>query len=228
MKETTKAFFRHLLSVVLGIIITFSVQGIIDRAHVRREVRSALELVRAELVANIDDINTMSDYLRQQRKSAEYFLANRTTLAKCPTDSIYFHSGFVFADASITISQDALELLKMSSLFQKIGDNDTSMKIIRAYDTCSSAVTVLNHHIEERDELFKNSINETNVRRVAGNGSIDIKEYMKTGYGLYVIRWLSDQISPDHYADVSDLEDAIKAIDSYLAGKQTRRNHKSR
>ncbi|MBO6044574.1 MAG: hypothetical protein J6P69_01820, partial [Bacteroidales bacterium] len=70
MKETTKAFFRHLLSVVLGIIITFSVQGIIDRARVRREVRSALELVRAELAANIEDIDTMSDYLRQERKSA--------------------------------------------------------------------------------------------------------------------------------------------------------------
>ncbi len=225
MKETTKAFFRHLLSVVLGIIITFSVQGIIDRAHVRREVRSALELVRSELVANIEDINTMSDYLRQERKSAEYFLDNRAVLAKCPEDSIIFHSGIVFADASITISQDALELLKMSSLFQKIGDNGTSMKIIRAYDTCSSAVSSLNHHIATRDELFRNSVNDQNVRRIAANGNIDIKEYIKTGYGLFVIRWLSHQISPEYYADVTDLQEAVKAIDSYLAGKPSRHNH---
>lgn len=225
MKETTKAFFRHLLSVVLGIIITFSVQGIIDRAHTRREVRSALELVRAELVANIDDINTMSDYLRQERRSAEYFLDNRTILTRCPADSINFHSGFIFADASITISQDALELLKMSSLFQKIGDNETSMKIIRAYDTCSSAVSSLNHHVATRDELFRNSVNDQNVRKIAANGSIDIREYIKTGYGLYVIRWLSHQISPEYYADVTDLKEAVKAIDSYLAGTSKRRNH---
>lgn len=220
MKETTKAFFRHLLSVVLGIIITFSVQGIIDRAHVRREVRSALELVRAELVANIDDIGTMSDYLRQERRSAEYFLENRTKLASCPTDSISFHSGVIFAEASITLSHDALELLKMSSLFQKIGDNDTSMKIIRAYDTCSSIASNLNRHIDTRNAMYDSSINEQTARKFATKGSIDIKEYIKTNFGLYTIRWLSLQSGPEYYADTEDLEKAITSIDAFLGSKR--------
>lgn len=220
MKETTKAFFRHLLSVVLGIIITFSVQGIIDRAHVRREVRSALELVRAELVANIDDIGTMSDYLRQERRSAEYFLENRTKLASCPTDSISFHSGVIFAEASITLSHDALELLKMSSLFQKIGDNDTSMKIIRAYDTCSSIASNLNRHIDTRNAMYDSSINEQTARKFASRGNIDIKEYIKTNFGLYTIRWLSLQSGPEYYADTEDLEEAIASIDAFLGSKR--------
>ncbi|MBO4757811.1 MAG: hypothetical protein J5577_05100 [Bacteroidales bacterium] len=223
MKDTTKAFFRHLLSVVLGIIITFSVQGILDRARVQREVSSALELVRAELVANIDDIHTMSEHMRQERKSAKYFLDNRLTLAKCPADSIYYHTGVIFAEASITMTHDALELLKMSSLFQKIGDNETSMKIIRAYDSCEYAVANLNSHIATRNEMVDKSINESNVRRLAGNGVIDIKEYIKTGYGQYVIRWLSSQVGPEYYADVSDLDAAITAIDKYLSGKPKRR-----
>ena len=94
-----------------------------------------------------------------------------------------------------------------------------------AYDTCLSAVSSLNHHIATRDELFRNSVNDQNVRRIAANGNIDIKEYIKTGYGLFVIRWLSHQISPEYYADVTDLEEAVKAIDSYLAGKPSRHNH---
>lgn len=219
MKDTTKAFFRQLLSVVLGIIITFSLQGIRDRTRVRREVRSALELVRAELVANIDDIGTMSDYLRQERKSAEYFLQNRTRLATCPADSVNFHSGVIFAEASITLSQDALELLKMSSLFQKIGDNDTSMKIIRAYDTCSSAAANLNRHIDARNALYDGSVNETTARKFASTGSIDIKEFIKTSIGLYTIRWLSLQAGPEYYANVEDLEEAVAAIDDYLGSK---------
>lgn len=223
MKETTIGFFRHLLSVVLGIIITFSVQGIIDRAHVRREVRSALELVRAELVANIDDINEMSDFLRQERRSANYFLENRTKLASCPVDSINFHSGIIFAEAYITLSQDALELLKMSSLFQKIGDNETSMKIIRAYDTCSSAAANLNSHIEARDALFNSSVNEQTARRFASSGRIDIKEFIKTNFGLYTIRWLSHLTGPEYYADTSDLEEAIAAIDVYMQGKKKKK-----
>ena len=223
MKDTTKAFFRHLLSVVLGIIITFSVQGILDRARVHREVSSALELVRAELVANIDDINTMSEHMRQERKSAQYFLDNRLTIAKCPADSIYYHTGVIFAEASITMTHDALELLKMSSLFQKIGDNETSMKIIRAYDSCENAVTNLNSHFATRNEMIEKSINESNVRKIAANGIIDIKEYIKTGYGQYVINWLSRQVGLEYYADVSDLEAAISAIDKYLSGKPKRK-----
>ena len=223
MRETTKAFFRHLLSVVLGIIITFSVQGVIDRAHVRREVRSALELVRAELVANIDDIKTMSDHMRQERKSAEYFLNNRLTLSKCPADSVNYHTGEIFAELSITMTQDALELLKMSSLFQKIGDNETSMKIIRAYDSCENAVSNLKNHIATRDEMIDRSINEPNVRRIAAKGNIDIKEYIKTGHGQYVIQWMSSQVGPEYYADVSDLEAAISAIDGFLGFKRRRK-----
>ena len=223
MRETTKAFLRHLLSVVLGIIITFSVQGVIDRAHVRREVRSALELVRAELVANIDDIKTMSDHMRQERKSAEYFLNNRLTLSKCPADSVNYHTGEIFAELSITMTQDALELLKMSSLFQKIGDNETSMKIIRAYDSCENAVSNLKNHIATRDEMIDRSINESNVRRIAAKGNIDIKEYIKTGYGQYVIQWMSSQVGPEYYADVSDLEAAISAIDGFLGSKRRRK-----
>jgi len=223
-KEIVINFLISFISIFLGMLFTFAGQGMIDRAADRKEVRSALTLVRAELEANKKDIGVMSDYLVQERKSAEYFLENRLRLNSCPKDSIDFHSGYIFADASITMSQDALELLKMSSLFQKIGDNQTAMKIIRAYDTCEYAVSNLNNHISTRDAMYEQSINEQNVRRIAANGSINIKEYIKTGYGLYVVRWLSTQIGPEYYSDVADLDRAIEAIDSFLAGKRTKRN----
>ena len=41
---------------------------------------------------------------------------------------------------------EALELLKMSSLFPKVGDNDLSMEIIRAYDACELLQTDINRH----------------------------------------------------------------------------------
>ena len=121
------------------------------------------------------------------------------------------------------MTQDALELLKMSSLFQKIGDNETSMKIIRAYDSCENAVSNLKNHIATRDEMIDRSINESNVRRIAAKGNIDIKEYIKTGYGQYVIQWMSSQVGPEYYADVSDLEAAISAIDGFLGSKRRRK-----
>ena len=191
MKETTVNFFLNVLSVILGIVITFTIQGMIDRAGDKKEVRSALELVRSELSTNLGDISIMTDYLAQERQSADYFRRHEKDLSRCPADSVQYHSGILFAEASITASNDALELLKMSSLFQKVGNNALSMRIIRAYDCCASIVPNLNRHISTRNTRFEEV------------GRIDVK-------------WLSAQADPALFADVSDIEEAIAAIDAYL------------
>ena len=220
VKEFFINFFISFFSIFLGMLCTFVGQGMIDRATDRKDVRSALELVRSELIANIKDVGIMSEYLEQENKSAVYFLENRNNLNKCPKDSILYHSGIIFADASITLSHDALELLKMSSIFQKIGDSKLSMDIIRAYDTCESIVTNINRHISDREAQFDRSINEKSVSQFAPNGNIDILKYIKTAYGLYTLRWMSLQAAPFVYTDVSDIQAAVDAIDRYLAHKR--------
>ena len=213
MKESAASFLSNVLSVILGIVITFTVQGMIDRARERHEVRAALNLVRTELATNATDVAEMTDYLRQERVSADYFLKNLKTLEQCPNDSVRFHSGIIFADATITLSDDALELLKMSSLFQKIGDNDLAMKIIRAYDTCDNIAANLNRHVSQRNERFEESVNEKTAGQFATSGSIDLERYLKTPYGQYAIRWLTTQGDLEIMTDGSDLGAAIDAID---------------
>lgn len=223
LKERLINFFFHLLSVVMGIIITFTIQGRVNRLADRKNVRSALELVRSELVTNREDIGTMSDYLQQERYAAQYFLDHRYSIRKCPVDSINLHSGILFADVSITMCQDALELLKRSSIFQKIDDNLLSMKIIRAYDACLSIATNVNRHIAVRDERFEKSVNDNTVRRLARKGNIDICEFIQTDYGVYCVTCLSPQGAPSLYTDVSDLDEAILAIDKYLNPLKTKK-----
>ena len=53
MKESAFHFFLDVLSVILGIVITFAIQGLIDRSRDRKNVRSAMELFRTELATNI-------------------------------------------------------------------------------------------------------------------------------------------------------------------------------
>ena len=220
MKDTIINFLSNILAVVLGIVITFTIQGKIDKAQDKSNIRSTLELVRTELATNIEDIGIMRAYLKQEKESADYFLANMKSLDECPVDSINYHSGVIFADVSFTLCNDALELMKMSSMFQKIGNNNLSMKIIRAYDTCSSIEYNLNKHIATRDTRFENSINEKTVRQYASTGNISIKDFLKTDIGSYAIRWMTTQPSPEQLTDVTDVEDAITAIDSYLKGKR--------
>ena len=61
MKASVASFLRDLLAVILGIFITFTIQGIIDRSHDRKNARSSLELVKAELAKNIEDVSIMKD-----------------------------------------------------------------------------------------------------------------------------------------------------------------------
>ena len=214
MKESAFHFFLDVLSVVLGIVITFSIQGLIDRSQDRKNVRSALELVRTELATNVEDIAVMSDYLSEAQRSAQYFLSHSDDLDACPEDSVRYHSSIIFADALLTMSSDALELLKSSSLFQKIGDNALSMKIIRAYDSCASIVAGFNRSIEDRHNRFGESVNDRTVGIFAAKDGFSFRDFLSTDYGYYTIRWLAGQT--DLYSDVSDVKEAIDAIDAYL------------
>ena len=223
MKESVSSFLNNLVSVVLGIAITFFVQGIIDRAQDKQDVRAALDLVRAELTTNMADVADMTEYLQLERTAARYILEHRKNLKACPDSLVKEYSGIIFANASITLSDDALELLKMSSLFQKIGDNDLSLKIIRAYDTGSIIASSINHHIEERNELFAGAVNERTFRQMTLGGSIDIWRYIKTPYGEYTILWLTRQGDISTITDVSDLQAAVDAIDIYQQGRRAAR-----
>lgn len=215
-------------SIFLGMVCTFIGQGMIDRKADREEVRSSLELVRTELATNLEDIKEIAEYIKDERKSALYFLDNRAIIDKCPEDSIKHHAWTLAADVSITLSHDALELLKMSAIFQKMGNNQLSMDIIRAYDSCEYSVALYNKYISDRDDKFSQTINEKSVQQFASTGSIDMKKFIKNPYGLYTVRWISKQVAPDTELFVNDIDKAIKAIDEYLLPVRHYKNKKSR
>ena len=196
MRQSVESFFSELLAVVLGIVITFAVQGMIDRAHDRQEVRQALQLVRTELVNNREDINDLKAFLNQEMESAQFLSENAALLKDLDRlDSltaapVKYHLGFIGADVYIAFPHDALELLKMSSIFQKIGDNTLSMKIIRAYDCCATMATSVDSHIKARDS----------------------QQYDK------VADWILLH-DPRIYADDTDVDKAITAINVFLRQK---------
>ena len=192
VKDRTIDFLLKMLSVILGIAITFTVQGMINRAQDKRNVRSALELVRTELNTNREDIVVMGEFLDQEKKAATYYLENMENLQKCPADTLAEYGGILLADVFITLPHNALELLKMSSLFQKIGDNDLSMKIIRAYDSCDNTAANVTRHIAARDAQYKGKLDADYVRPLATRSE------------------------SNQFTDVSDIDAAIESIDAYL------------
>ena len=193
MKPALSSFFSELIAVVLGIVITFAGQGMIDRAHDRKEVRSALQLVRTELISNRDDISELRTVLEQVQQSARYLadnsalLQNVHALDSSDLSTLTYHQSMVFADISLSLPHDALELLKTSSIFQKIGDNALSMKIILAYDCCQVMLESINRHF-----VAKSSQTDQDLPK-----------------------WLLNH-SPLPYTDPADIDKAITAINVFL------------
>lgn len=227
MKESVSSFLGNVLSVILGIAITFAIQGMIDRSRDRKDVRHALELVRMELASNREDIGLIRDYLYQERASAFFFQKHGDSLAQVPEDSVSYHSGVLLADVSMSLSQDALSLLKMSSLFQKMGNTPLSMDIIRAYDACDLVVAHVNRHLAERNAHFEGTVHEANVGEITAGGIISVPRFLGTDFGRYAVRWLTAQAAPDRYTDVSDLDRAIDAIDAFLGKRAERPSRQS-
>ncbi len=216
MNASVKSVLLDSISIILGVFITFWIQDLIDQSHDREEVRSALWLVRTELTNNLEDINILNEYLNQENASARYFLRHRKDIDSCPADSIAYHSGMILAAVNATVSNDALEFLQSSSLFPKIGNSLLSMKIIRAYDSSQLTVDIANKHIEDRNERFEDFINENNVNQIASQGAINIPAFIKTDYGLYSMMWITNQVVTDQTGDISDIKEALTAIDDYL------------
>ena len=193
MSDAWKSFFSELVAVILGIVITFAGQGMIDRAHSRKEVRSALQLVRTELISNRQDIADLRETLEQVQQSAKYLednselLKNIHHLDSATLKTVTYHQGWVYAEVSVTLPHDALELLKTSSIFQKIGDNSLSMKIIRAYDSCQVMVESIDRHF-----IAKNTQSDEDLPK-----------------------WLLIH-SPLPYVDPADIDKAITAINVFL------------
>ena len=181
MSDAWKSFFSELVAVILGIVITFAGQGAIDRAHDRKEVRSALQLVRTELISNRQDIVDLREILEQVQESAQYLadnpaqLKNIDRLDSTTLSTVTYHQGMVLAEVSV------------SSIFQKIGDNSLSMKIIRAYDCCQVIVESIDRHF-----IAKTTQSDDDLPK-----------------------WLLAH-SPLPYTDPADIDKAITAINVFL------------
>lgn len=154
-KTTAVGFCLDILTVIIGIAITFWIQGLIDDKKTQADVRSALELVADELRTCKDDLASCAQTISDESRAAEYFLLNMDRLQQCPQDSVMKYGRRLVSPTVLTLSEEAVDLIKNSSLFQAIDDNGLSISILQAYDICNVLLTVFNEHENDKSALMK-------------------------------------------------------------------------
>lgn len=138
----------NFLSVFLGIVITFAGNAWITHRHEKKEVREALVLVSEELRENIASMENVQRAIDAEYEAAAYLTRFYGHYEDCAPDSMAAYCNLPLALHPSNVTDEALELLKTSGLFQKIEDKEVALDIIRAYRSL--------HELADNYEYYKN------------------------------------------------------------------------
>lgn len=140
-------FFRNFVAVVLGIAITFIGGDLISKRNSQQEVSKAMQLVKSELQINRGVVQEMLNREIREQNAARYLFNHKNDLNRVPSDSLYLYAFQPFQMGTYTYTSDAMEMLKMSSLIQKVKNKELALQIIRSYDAVKSAATIFESFI---------------------------------------------------------------------------------
>lgn len=140
-KRRTGDFICNFTAVVLGILITFAGTDWIEERKTDKEVKDALSLVKDEMLINRERIKAMMEDEVFQQRGALYLLQYKDSLDKASSDSLEKYCNFTFQSRSDLYINDAMEMLKTSSLMPVIRDKKLVTQIIKTYNTIKIAYT---------------------------------------------------------------------------------------
>ncbi len=211
------AFIANILAVILGIVITFSIQGVIDKRNEKENVRSALQLVENELKDCRDVLQYHIEKIGLESKAAGYILSHSDNLFDCPEDSLLYCYNEMVSLCYDTTTSDALDLLKTSSLFQAIGNNDLSVKILRAYNYCQSLRPILSEYLSIKIDIFNILIKNWVMEGGKDNKCYYLDKLCGDTVGLTFLARLRSHNLRIYTKGISVLDRTIDAIEEYLA-----------
>lgn len=164
-------YLVNFVAVCLGIAITFAGQGIINRNAERNEVKRSLILVKNELQDNISYIEYSDSVLTLFAEASRFLIEYEDCYDQAPVDSMAAYCNVPLTVYEISHADDALELLKTSSLFTKIKDQNLSLEIIHTYGAIADEMAVVNFYHERRGKYLEDALNGK-VKDILANDGI--------------------------------------------------------
>ena len=154
-------FICNFAAVVLGIVITFIGSDMIQEYNKRKEVKQALQLVKSELLLNKEGIKAIMEQEMFEQRGALYLLRYRGKMNEASPDSLKAYSYFPFQTSNTSYTNDALEMLKTSSLMQNIKSKELVSQIIQSYNAIKRANELFKSYMEAKaykmEKLYQRS-----------------------------------------------------------------------
>lgn len=168
-RQNWEDFAMNFFSVFLGIVLTFGGEAIIDEYREDKEVCEALRLVSNELKDNVQQYDAYIENMQFENRAAIFLMQYYDNYDACDVDTLYKYCNAPLTKFSFDSSEEALELLKTSSLFQKIEDKDLALNIIRVYTLVRSVKESVEFYGEKKVKLIDKAMNEEATKLFARN-----------------------------------------------------------
>lgn len=158
-RDLRNAFILNFLAVVLGIIITFGGNAIIERNKEARNLNSCLELVSSELKEDLKWIDYGDSLLGRQVEAADFLARYENDYSKAPADSLRMMANEPLFICELSFYTDAFELLKNSGVLAKIDDQELALEIFQAYGHMRDYLTFFKMFHEHKKQYLEPAMN---------------------------------------------------------------------
>lgn len=137
-------YILQLSVVVLGIIITFAGSSAISGYVESKQIANTMQLIKSELELNRERVEYIHKHLDFERRACNYILRYQNNFENASEDSLLMYANVPFEVDIFIYVTDALEMLKMSSLSQRIQDKELIFQIVKAYNELKRTQEVVN------------------------------------------------------------------------------------
>lgn len=165
VKRRMGDFVCNFTAVVLGILITFAGSHLIEKNKTKNEIKDALLLVKNEMLLNRENIVKMMNQEISEQQGAFYLLQYKDSMAKASPDSLEKYGNLPFATQKYIYINDAMEMLKTSSLMPSIRNKELVTQIIRAYNTIKGSYDTFDNFMETKKSKMERLTEKNEVQR---------------------------------------------------------------
>lgn len=219
-EQNWAGFALDFLAVVLGIVLTFVGEALITSYNEQEDVKNSLQLVRDELIDNLDNIHSVDSLLNNDALAAEFLIRYMEHYDDAPLDTLYQYCNVPMYIYSFSISSQALELLKNSSIFSKIKDKSLALNIIHAYGNLDEYKQSKDFYFQKKQSLIDAAITD-DMKKALSQPNITAQKFWKTltsttngTYLLHEIR-ISNKMKGSTEEIINNLNTTIESIESY-------------
>ncbi|MDR1671379.1 MAG: hypothetical protein LBR57_02560 [Alistipes sp.] len=158
-KLSTAEFYRNLVAVIIGIIITFGGSNLIQKNAERRETAYILSMVKNELQENLSWVEWIKERLFEEYADAVALKPYMNNPESIPADTINMHHNILTMSYGFDARTTAFEVLKNSSQIQHVRNKEMLKELFDLYEDFNNFSSDLTSHNNSKTSSF-NHLND--------------------------------------------------------------------